>query len=142
MTRTNYEVVWGPDSEDRQLYVDYGDGQPVSTTAELRATRCFLELAKAGVPAGFSVDGVLTHGVHPEVAPPRGPVPPPAEPLRPFGYEDLIVPGEPLTLGVRELMHNRSLRQFYPETGRWFCVDCLDDLPEDQFGHFWHVCAE
>jgi hypothetical protein len=62
--RINYEVVWGPYLEDRNLYVDYGDAD-ISTTADVRAARTFLDMVKAGVRVGFYRNGVLEAGEDP-----------------------------------------------------------------------------
>lgn len=59
---TNYEVVWGDDEQDRILYEDTHDGSFLSESAEVRATRKFLELSKYGVRCGFFVNGNLTAG--------------------------------------------------------------------------------
>ena len=58
-----YEVVFGPDEQDRQVYRDHGDGSPVSQAAELAAARELLRLIAAGVPSGLWVDGTLRAGI-------------------------------------------------------------------------------
>jgi hypothetical protein len=63
--RINFEVVWGPEPEDRVLYADYGDGSFISRTADARATSKFLEMIRYGVRVGFFRDGVLEAGQEP-----------------------------------------------------------------------------
>jgi hypothetical protein len=57
--RVNWEVVFGPNIEDRQLYPDYGDGAFISTDAETRATRTFLAMVASGIQCGLYRNGVL-----------------------------------------------------------------------------------
>lgn len=47
-----------------------------------------------------------------------------------------------LTLGQKEIVRGRSLTQYDTETGWHFCVDCLSDLPRDQYLWFDHVCTD
>lgn len=56
-TKTYYEVLWGIEDRDRQIYIDYGDGSWISQDARHRADRCLLELLTAGVKAGLFVNG-------------------------------------------------------------------------------------
>ena len=62
-TAHRYEVVFGPDEQDRQAYADHGDGSPASQAAELAATRELLRLIGHGIPSGLWVDGILRAGV-------------------------------------------------------------------------------
>lgn len=63
--RINHEVVWGPNEEDRINYIDYGDGSFISTTAEVRAVRKFIEMVNYGVRVGIFRNGVLEGGEEP-----------------------------------------------------------------------------
>lgn len=72
-TITYYEVVWGDDEADRITYADEHDGTFISETADVRATRKFLELSKHGVRCGFFVDGNLTAGENVTDGPDRRP---------------------------------------------------------------------
>lgn len=58
----NYEVVWGEDERDRTLYQDTRDGSFLSTTAEVDATRKYLELVTLGAECGLFIDGALNCG--------------------------------------------------------------------------------
>ena len=58
-----YEVVFGPDERDRQVYRDHGDGSPASEAAELAAARALLGLIAQGIPSGLWVDGTLWAGI-------------------------------------------------------------------------------
>lgn len=52
-----YEVLTGIEHNQRQTYVDNGDGSFLSTDAEARATRAWLALIRQGVRAGFFING-------------------------------------------------------------------------------------
>lgn len=54
---TYFEVAWGIEANERQTYVDNGDGSFLSADARNRATRAWLNLVKRGVKAGFFVNG-------------------------------------------------------------------------------------
>lgn len=54
---TYYEVAWGIEANERQTYIDNGDGSLLSVDAGARATRAWLNLVKEGVKAGFFVNG-------------------------------------------------------------------------------------
>lgn len=56
-TRTYYEVLWGIEDRDRQIYINHGDGSWISQDAQHRADRCLRELHTAGVKAGLFVNG-------------------------------------------------------------------------------------
>ena len=45
-----------------------------------------------------------------------------------------------LTLGQKERIRGRFLRQCDAQGEPWYCVDCLADLPEDYFSHWDHRC--
>lgn len=62
---TYYEVVFGPEEHERQLYPDYGDGSFISRTADARAASFFLSMVKAGVRVGFYTNGKLVAGDDP-----------------------------------------------------------------------------
>ncbi len=62
---TYHVVVFGPYEEDRQTYIDHGDGSFISRTADARAASCFLNMVKAGVRVGFYTNGVLVAGEEP-----------------------------------------------------------------------------
>lgn len=70
---TYFEVIWGDDEADRIVYADERDGTFLSETAEVRATRKFLELSKNGVQCGFWVNGALTAGQNVGEGPDRRP---------------------------------------------------------------------
>lgn len=52
------------------------------------------------------------------------------------------MPNRTLTLGEREEIHGRMLRQWDADGMTWFCVDCLSDLPPIGYGQVLHVCPE
>lgn len=70
---TYFEVIWGDDEADRIVYTDERDGTFISETAEVCATRKFLELSKYGVRCGFFVNGNLTAGENVTDGPDRRP---------------------------------------------------------------------
>lgn len=49
----------------------------------------------------------------------------------------------PLTLAGKELITGRiAIRDQDPDTGIWFCGNCLDGLPDDEYLAGFHVCGE
>lgn len=70
---THYEVVWGDDEADRIVYTDEHDGTFLSSTAEHRATRKFLEIMGNGVDCGLFVNGALDCGKNVTDGPDRRP---------------------------------------------------------------------
>jgi hypothetical protein len=48
--------------------------------------------------------------------------------------------GLPLTIGDKRLISGRVVSSA-DEDGRWFCVDCLADLPFNQLRQLAHVCG-
>ena len=53
---------------------------------------------------------------------------------------DRTCSGLPLTLADRELITGRSIRSV-DEDGKWFCADCLADLPFAPLRQSAHVCG-
>jgi hypothetical protein len=49
--RVNWRVIFGTGPEDRQKYIDYGDGSWLSQDAEVRARRFYAYLVENGVQA-------------------------------------------------------------------------------------------
>ena len=60
-----YEVVWGCGERERTARVDYRDGSAISSGAEMRATKVFLDMMACGGPVGFYVNGELQSGSQP-----------------------------------------------------------------------------
>jgi hypothetical protein len=59
---TYYEVSWGIGEQQRQTWIDSGDGSSVSDHARALAYRALVELHKNGRQAGLFVDGVHVDG--------------------------------------------------------------------------------
>jgi len=57
-----WELVFGPEVEDRQVYIDEGDGSFLSQNAEGRLTDAYLQLIKSGVRCGVYRNGALVSG--------------------------------------------------------------------------------
>lgn len=51
------------------------------------------------------------------------------------------MPNRFLTILDRETLHGRSLRMIDVDTGVWFCVDCVADLPADWAHANEHQCG-
>jgi hypothetical protein len=59
---TNYEVLWGIEENQRQMWTDYGDGSAVSENAQDLAYRLLIDHGKAGTKAGLFVNGAHEAG--------------------------------------------------------------------------------
>lgn len=60
--RCTWRVIFGTGPDDRQKYIDYGDGSFISTDAETRARRFYAYLSEHGAQACLTRNGAWVAG--------------------------------------------------------------------------------